>query len=258
MTMTGSSTRPSGSDSYPPRPGTVVSWRLAQPIQDLLDQDSALSEFQNLGTVGNLYHLQKHGGHTPWRGGSKRGIIWAKDTHCPPGFLAWLIRKCKSSYDTTWIDFFNCDYKQYDSAGNYLGTSGDGHFHCEVADGHENARTTLFTDFHNEVTLHKAPTSAASAPTSEDDDMTPDQANRLANVESLTAAVYNMLLDGKSPTGNQTVGGGKPRVELYAKLAELQALTEAIQAGDPAALADTLKATLSDDVVNKLVARLQS
>src|SRR4029078_4085300 len=79
---TGSYVRPQGSDSYPPAVGVSVGWVLAQPVQDLLDQGRAL-KWRNLGTIGNLAHLQKHGDHTAHSAGKVRGVVYAKDTELP-------------------------------------------------------------------------------------------------------------------------------------------------------------------------------
>lgn len=200
--LTGVSTRPSGSDSYWPPVGTKVAWRVAQPIQDLMDQDVKYTKFGNLGIVGNLDHLKKHGGHTPWRSGSKRGIIWAKDTECPHGFLEWLLAKCRSNYDTMWLRFFNCDNGQYDPAGNYLGYSADHHFHAEVQDGHENQRVTLFDDFMMEMHPEEFAMNAA-------------QEAMLKRVDGNITALMNMLMNGVSPTGNETTSGGQDRIYLF-------------------------------------------
>ncbi|MFZ1426657.1 MAG: hypothetical protein WAS21_07815 [Geminicoccaceae bacterium] len=148
MTKSGVATRPAGSDSYPPPAGTRVAWSLTQPIQDLLDQGTAAG-IENLGTIGNTAHLQRHGDHTPWSAGKVRGKIYAKDSHAPADFEAWLVDKCRSSYDTSWIDFFNINNKQYDNAGRYLGRNDDVHLHISVRKGFENTHVTLFTDYAN-------------------------------------------------------------------------------------------------------------
>lgn len=142
----GVAVRPVGSDSYWPPVGTSVAWTLTQPIQDLVDQGEAAG-FPNLGTIGNTAHLQKHGDHTPWSAGKERGRIYAKDTQMPADFEAWLVAKCKSSYNTLWIDFFNINNKQYDNAGNYLGYSADAHLHISVRKGYEDTHVSLFKDY---------------------------------------------------------------------------------------------------------------
>lgn len=149
LVIVGSATRPTGSDSYPPVAGTKVPYAYAQPIVDLDEQADSYG-WPNLGIVGDVGHLKKHGGHTPWRAGSKRGVVWAMDRDMPASFTPWLVAKCASNYETRWLRFWNCDYKQFDNAGNYLGPSGDGHFHAEVEDGHENDHVTLFDDYAEE------------------------------------------------------------------------------------------------------------
>lgn len=54
----------------------------------------------------------------------------------------------------------------------------------------------------------------------EEEDMTPEQANKLDQVHA-------MLLNGTSPTGNQTVSGGRPRVALFAELADVKGMLSA-------------------------------
>lgn len=138
--------RPSGSDSYPPAPGTVVHYVFAKAVNDLESQ-ARKRGWRILGKIGDTSHLRKHGGHTPYRAGSKRGIVWAIDIDTPHEFEQYLVALCKSNYDTTWIRFFNINNRQYDNAGNYLGYSGDGHFHCEVQDGYENKSVTLIDEY---------------------------------------------------------------------------------------------------------------
>lgn len=144
----GSVRRPPGSDSYWPPVGTLVNWTVVQPIQNLYDQAKGFG-WVIAGVIGNQMHLQKHGDHTPWSAGKKRGRVYAIDIHAPVGFEPWLVAMCKSEYNTTWIDFFNINNKQFDNAGNYLGYSGDTHLHVSVANGQENTIVSLFADFMN-------------------------------------------------------------------------------------------------------------
>jgi len=143
---TGSYVRPQGSDSYPPDVGVSVGWVLAQPVQDLLDQGRAL-KWRNLGTIGNLAHLQKHGDHTAHSAGKVRGIVYAKDTELPGGgadAVLWLCRQ--RDYDTSYIDFFNVDGAQYNYAGVKKRSSSDQHLHVSIRRGAELLRVTLFDD----------------------------------------------------------------------------------------------------------------
>src|SRR6476620_5511525 len=152
VVRTGAVTRPKGASKVGPPAGTRVSWKLTQPIFDLCEQ-GARHGFRNLGTVGNTGHLQRHGDHTPWSP-KGAGWIWAKDTDMPtPALRKWLVDMCKSpDYDTSWIDFFNVDGRQYDSRGVVLCSSDDWHFHVSVAKGHQNTHVTLFDDFVAHVT----------------------------------------------------------------------------------------------------------
>ena len=147
VTLQGSAKRPAGSSSSGPRPGTVVPWHLSQPVADLAAQCEQL-DWPILGIVGNTDHLKKHGDHTPWSKGKKRGILYAIDANPPPGFEPWFIARCRDDdYDTTWIDFANINGSQYNADGVRLGSSPDHHLHISVALGDENTHVTLFTDF---------------------------------------------------------------------------------------------------------------
>lgn len=160
-------TRPAGSDSWPPPPGTVVPWVLSQPVQDMLRMGRVLG-WTNLGTIGNLDHLRKHGDHTPWSGGKVRGILYAKDTDHPSWFRdALLTLMRRPDYDTTWIDFVNIDNMQFGFAGNYLGYSPDGHLHVSVNEGFELLTVTLFYDAYR-VHYGKDPLGGSVAFTKED------------------------------------------------------------------------------------------
>lgn len=138
--------RPAGSDSYPPKPGTAVQWVAAQPVQDMLEQGKRL-KWKNLGTIGNVAHLQKHGDHTGHSYGKVRGVVYAKDTELPPGGKEALLSLCrKANYDTSWIDFFNVGGRQYNYAGKDVGPSGDQHLHISVRRGAELIRVPIFED----------------------------------------------------------------------------------------------------------------
>lgn len=138
--------RPAGSDSWPPKIGTRVDWVASQPVQDMLEQGKRL-KWANKGTIGNTPHLQKHGDHTGHSAGKLRGIVYAKDTELPAGAVAALLKLCKlPDYDTSWIDFFNVNGRQYNYAGKDVGPSGDTHLHVSVKRGSELKRISLFDD----------------------------------------------------------------------------------------------------------------
>lgn len=168
----GSYVRPVGSDTYPPPVGTRVLWVLSQPIQDLVDQGKRLG-WSNKGTVGNTYHLQRHGDHTGHSAGKVMGIVYAKDTACSQASLNALLELCRdSSYDTSWIDFFNALGSQYSYAGKRVAASDDQHLHVSVKRGQELRRVTLFTDMAAVMagTYGKpAPAPAPAAPITEED-----------------------------------------------------------------------------------------
>jgi len=116
-------------------------------VQNLVDQGKKHG-FAHLGTIGNLAHLKKHGDHTPWSAGKKRGRIYAKDTDTPDWGEEVLLALCRNQdYDTQWMDFFNINHRQFDNAGHLLATNHpDGHLHLSVNVGFENRPVTLFDD----------------------------------------------------------------------------------------------------------------
>jgi hypothetical protein len=133
-----------------PSTGARVAWSVVRPVQDLLDQGRAYG-YTNLGTIGNASHLARSGDHTPWSAGKIRGRVYAKDTKVPAGFEQWLVRKMRSSYNTLWIDFVNINGHQYNNSGRLVASSSDYHLHISVRRGYENARVSLFRDFHRET-----------------------------------------------------------------------------------------------------------
>lgn len=146
ITVKGSAKRPSGASSSGPRPGTIIGWRLAQPIIDLARQAEELG-WPIIGIIGNTDHLKKHGDHTPWSKGKQLGVIYAIDVHPPADFETWLVAQCRSGYDTRWIDFFNINGRQYNSNGIRVTLSDDAHLHISVAKGYEDMPVTLFSDY---------------------------------------------------------------------------------------------------------------
>lgn len=147
VTRSGVAVRPAGSDSYPPAAGTRVAWTLAPILVRLAESAESLG--WTVYSIGNSDHLRLHGDHTPWSAGKKRGVVYAIDVMVPPvtipGFTKWLIAYCKSTVDTSWIDFFNIGGSQYNFAGSRLGSSTDQHLHLSVQVGKENAVSLLFS-----------------------------------------------------------------------------------------------------------------
>jgi hypothetical protein len=146
MVLAGTVIRPAGSDSYWPPVGTTVNWRACAAIQMMYDQANAWDVLQ-LGVIGNTGHLQKHGDHTPWSAGKVRGIVYAIDLDMPDAFGPWLIAKCKSNYNTLFIDFFNFRNQQYGQAGQPFGYNPDHHLHMSIQVGHENDAVNIINDF---------------------------------------------------------------------------------------------------------------
>lgn len=142
----GTITRPAGSDGYPPPPGTVVPWVLSQPTQDNLKQKYLLG-WEHLGDLGNIEHLKLHGDHTPWSASKLRGIVYADDTKDPGWLEEQLASLCGiDSYDTSWIDFYNINYRQYDYTGRVITSSYDSHLHISVKLNSELVSHTLLLD----------------------------------------------------------------------------------------------------------------
>lgn len=138
--------RPVGSDTYLPKAGTRVDWVLAQPIQDLLEQGKKHG-YVNGGTIGNVAHLRGHGDHTGHSYGKQRGVVYAKDTVLPDGGKTALLKLCRTDdYDTSWIDFFNVEGRQYSYAGADVGPSADVHLHISARKGAELLHVPLFDD----------------------------------------------------------------------------------------------------------------
>lgn len=153
VARSGTATRPSGSDSYPPVAGTKVPWVLAPILIRLAETAESLG--WTVYSIGNADHLKKHGDHTPWSAGKQRGIVYAIDVMIPdavvPKFTAWLLKYCKSDVDTTWIDFFNLGGSQYNYAGKRVASSSDHHLHLSVQSGKENAVSALFSAWKQET-----------------------------------------------------------------------------------------------------------
>lgn len=143
---TGTAVRPHDNDGVGPPGGTAVTWVVAQPIQDLIEQGSRIG-WGHLGEIGDFGHLRKHGDHTPWSLGKQRGIVYAKDTAEPSWVQQELLKLCRrDDYDTTWIDFININNRQFSFSGVDQGFSGDAHLHVSVRKGHELRHVTLFDD----------------------------------------------------------------------------------------------------------------
>lgn len=158
ISPTGVAVRPYASDTYWPPVGTRVPWVLAEPIRDIATAVDAYKKFgwTVKGTIGNTAHLRKHGDHTPWSAGKRRGFLYAVDIGSSDSaemrrFRDWLIRYCKSSANTLWIDFINILGKQYDNAGNYLQPNDDTHCHISANMGYEAVSTNLFQAYVAEV-----------------------------------------------------------------------------------------------------------
>lgn len=150
MELSGLAVRPVGSDSYPPAVGTRVAWSAVRPIRDLYAQGKRYG-IPCLGILGNDAHLRLHGDHTPWSLGKERGLVWAGDWDLGDGFLGWMIAYCRSSVDTSWIDFWNFRNHLYDYAGNQIRTNPDHHFHLST--DKKDAAVTLFDDYARDTGL---------------------------------------------------------------------------------------------------------
>jgi hypothetical protein len=243
IAVQGRAKRPSGASSSGPRPGTVVAWRLAQPIIDLAQQAEALG-WPILGIVGNTEHLRKHGDHTPWSRGKTPGVIYAIDVHPPAGFEAYYVAQCRrADYDTRWIDFININGRQFNAAGVKVANSSDEHLHISVAKGHEDTHVTLFGDY----------AGGGEELDAEDKKLLADTANTVKELRSL-------LHDGKRfPLKTQTHEKGKPIAWIVEQIGELRADVNAIRGGAPSSappVGSELAAWPSEEWIDRVAARV--
>lgn len=130
-----------------PSTGKSVNWKLAPGMATLGRQ------LDKLGitwySIGDANHLKKQGGHTPWKPGAPFGVVTAMDVMKGnyPDVERRILRLMKmDSYDTTWIDFINTNYHQYDWNGRSQGPSGDGHLHLECLGSRTTFTSNLFYD----------------------------------------------------------------------------------------------------------------
>lgn len=130
-----------------PGSGRIVNWELAPGLALLGKQ------LDKLGitwySIGNADHLRKQGGHTPWKPHAPFGVVTAIDVMKSgyPAVQAAILKLMKNrTYDTTWIDFINVNYNQYDWNGKRQGPSGDGHLHLEVLPSRTSFSSNLFYD----------------------------------------------------------------------------------------------------------------
>lgn len=240
ITVQGRAKRPPGASSSGPRPGTVVSWRLAQPIIDLARQAEELG-WPILGIVGNTDHLRRHGDHTPWSKGKTPGVIYAIDVHPPAGFQAYYVAQCRrADYDTQWIDFINIDGRQFNAAGVKVDNSPDQHLHISVAKGHEDTHVTLFGDY------------AGGG-----EELDAEEKKLLADTANTVAELRSLLHDGKRfPLKTQTAGGGKPIAWIVDKVAALEADLAAVRNNAAAGGGTVDLDALADKLLARIAARL--
>lgn len=116
-----------------PSNGATVQWTLAPVLTGIGRQ------LDKLGitwySIGNPDHLRRSGGHTPWKPGAPYATVTAIDVMKGnyPAVEAGILRLMKNPvYDTSWIDFVNVNYRQYDWDGRLQRDSGDGHLHIET------------------------------------------------------------------------------------------------------------------------------
>lgn len=147
MTLGGTVVRPAGSDDYFPPPGTRVQWRAHGIIQRMYDQ-AKVHGVEVKGVIGNLDHLRKHGGHTPWEPNKPLGVVHAIDLEAP-GLGDFILGICRSDEDTSFIEFLNWRGRQYDYGGNDLGPNDDEHLHFEVNAGREHLAVDLINRYAN-------------------------------------------------------------------------------------------------------------
>ncbi len=157
-----------------PTTGRAVRWSLAPGLAVLGRQLDALGI--TWYSIGDKYHLSRVGGHTPWKPSAPYGIVTAIDV-MKSGYAdveKRILKLMKSAgYDTSFIDFINVNYSQYDWDGRKQGPSGDGHLHLEVLGSRTQFTSNLFNDMFGvaKPTVPKTTPVSAVTITWEDDDM---------------------------------------------------------------------------------------
>lgn len=183
-----------------PATGRSVKWVLAPGMVALGKQ------LDKLGitwySIGDANHLRKQGGHTPWKPGAPVGVVTAMDVMKGnyPDVERRILRLMKmDAYDTTWIDFINTNYHQWDWDGRSQGKSGDGHLHLECLGSRTNFTSNLFYDmFGWPVGVPKPPVVPPTIAKPQPSTVTWEDTQMLTLVKLRSAdAVYVAREDGK-------------------------------------------------------------
>lgn len=213
--------------------GIPITYRLAIPVALSRATVEAHKCGRWLGDMGNEDHQwndgnphagRRHGDHTAWSSDGPAGTVkafdWKPDNVAR--FRTWWLAQCRAGRYASLIKFSNLAGRQYGARGESNGTSDDAHFHVSFRPSAVTKRVDVIHDYLVDTAKKPAPAPAPKPP-QEEDQMNEAQERQLGVVAALVEDVYAMLLDGQSPTGNQTTDGGKPRIRLFRELAEIKA-----------------------------------
>lgn len=148
-----------------PSTGRAVTWTLA-PVLASIGRD-----LDRMGitwySIGDHAHLLRNGGHTPWKPGAPLGMVTAIDVMKSPysDVEARYLLVAKSRFDTSFVDFANTNYHQYDFDGSYQGPSGDGHWHLETLGSRTGGSSTMIRQMWPERFSTSPPPAPAQADT---------------------------------------------------------------------------------------------
>jgi hypothetical protein len=210
--------------------GVTIRYRLATPVALSKATVAAKDAGTWLGDIGNEQHQwnggdpnggRRHGDHTAWSSDGPAGVVKAFDWH-PDNlarFRTWWLTQLRAGRYAAAVKFSNLAGRQYGPRGQLNGRSDDAHFHCSFAPGAATKKVDVIADYLADV----AKGTPKPAPKPQEDQMDEAQERQLVACAAMVEDIYDMLLDGTSPTGNQTTDGGKPRVKLYRELAEVKA-----------------------------------
>ncbi len=151
-----------GSSVVNPKTGATVHWRPIEPVADEYETAYALG-WSVLGVIGNVAHLKKTGGHTPWstEWGAKPGWVYAIDIDVPASaaakFEAWLLGRLRSGF-YPWVAYLNILNRHWErsatkTSGNktvsfaYSVYSGDHHLHLSGRGGYETTNSSILRDW---------------------------------------------------------------------------------------------------------------
>jgi hypothetical protein len=206
-----------------PSTGRRVAWTLAPGLAKLGRQLDKLGiTWYSIGDVG---HLKRKGGHTPWKPGAPFGTVTAIDVMASPYAVVerGILRLMKQdNYDTTWIDFINTNGSQYDWNGRRQGSSGDHHLHLEVLGSRTSFTSDLFYDMFGWPAGTRPPTTPPTKPPVP-----------VAQIEEVT---MKLIMQKGKPERWKTDGFVREHIKTMAEVAALEAVFgKTVEVADPEA-----------------------